>query len=158
LRILGDRQAAEDVLIDVYTEVWRRAGTFDRTRGSVSSWLVTITRTRAIDALRSRRRRGILEPIEEAGSLISEKPNPEETTLAVERHHLVQDALKELAPDQLEVIQLAYFKGLSHSEIARQMGQPLGTVKTRIRLGMVRMRELLGAAPATLSVAKGKMG
>jgi RNA polymerase sigma-70 factor (ECF subfamily) len=158
LRVLGDRQSAEDVLIDVYTEVWRRAASFDRTRGSVSGWLLTITRTRAIDVLRSRQRETPADPIEAARSLAWEGPSPEETALAAERYHLVHGALKRLAPDQLEAIQLAYFKGLSHSQIAQQLGQPLGTVKTRIRLGMMRLRELLGAVPATVSVVKGRMG
>jgi RNA polymerase sigma-70 factor (ECF subfamily) len=158
LRVLGDRQAAEDVLIDVYAEVWRRADSFERTRGTVAAWLLTITRTRAIDVLRSRRRKARAETMEAASVLTVDAPSPEDTALAVERRQLVHAALELLVPDQLEAIQLAYFKGLSHSEIARQLGQPLGTVKTRIRLGMVRLRELLGPVTAPLPMAKGKTG
>ena len=144
LRILGDHATAEEVLLDVYTQVWRQAASYDGARGTPATWLFTIARTRAIDRLRSgrlgdERRR----PIEAAENEPSRLANPEESSLDAERRALVRSALESLAPEQRQVIELAYFGGLSHSEIAARTGQPLGTVKTRVRLGMSKLSELL---------------
>ena len=111
---------------------------------------MTITRSRAIDILRSRKRERVTDPLEAAGDIEASTPDPESATADAERHRFVRGALTNLSDDQREAIELAYFAGLSHSEIATRLGQPLGTIKTRIRLGMMRMRELLGhlAAPA----------
>lgn len=144
LRILGDRGSAEEVLLDVYTQVWRQAASYDALRGAPLAWLLTIARTRAID----RRRSGFFdqqreEPLEAAQEEASRAISPEEATVSAERQELVRSALAALAPEQREVIELAYFSGLSHSEIALALGQPLGTVKTRTRLGMLKLAELL---------------
>ena len=144
VRILGEVAAAEDVVIEVYAQVWSQAGAYDARRGSVLAWLLTRTRSRAIDLLRSRNRATErTAPLEQAGELPAETPDPEETSLAAERRRLIQQALEGLQPEQRQVIELAYFSGLSHTEIAARLDQPLGTVKTRVRTGMLRLRESL---------------
>ena len=144
LRILGDRETAEEVLLDVYTQVWRQAATYDHQRGTPLAWLMTIARTRALDRLRSgwqdRQRK---EPLETASEARATAADPEEMTVAAERQRLVRLALQTLSPEQREVIELAYYSGLSHSEIAARLDQPLGTVKTRTRLGLIKLREAL---------------
>jgi RNA polymerase sigma-70 factor, ECF subfamily len=152
LRILGDEPAAEDVVIEVYTHAWRMASTFEPARGTASAWLLTVTRSRAIDALRARRRNRAREPLEAAVEVPSDAAGPEELNVAAERQRFVANALESLGNDQREAIELAYFSGLSHSEIAARLQQPLGTVKTRIRLGMMKLRELLGGLEPTLLV------
>ncbi|MBS1810517.1 MAG: sigma-70 family RNA polymerase sigma factor [Acidobacteria bacterium] len=144
LRILGDRSTAEEVLLDVYTQVWRQAGNYSRERGTPLAWLMTIARTRALDRLRSGRqeskRKESLEVVADAHSF---EASPEETTVGNEHQRLVRRALASLPAEQRQIIELAYFSGLSHSEIAAHLGQPLGTVKTRMRLGMIKLKELL---------------
>ncbi|MFN7944314.1 MAG: sigma-70 family RNA polymerase sigma factor [Blastocatellia bacterium] len=147
LRILNDRATAEEVMLDVYTQVWRQAGSYDLQRGSAMAWLMTIARSRAIDRLRSgwqdRQRR---EPLEVVGDARASSSSPEEATEISERRVLVRQALGSISPEQRELIEMAYYGGLSHSEIALQTNLPLGTVKTRIRLGMLKLREMLGPA------------
>jgi RNA polymerase sigma-70 factor (ECF subfamily) len=144
LRILGDTSTAEEVMLDVYTQAWRQAATYDISRGAPLAWLTTIARSRAIDRLRSgwqdQRRK---EPLEVAGDTPADSASPEDLTVASERQRFVRQALAQLSPEQREVIELAYFSGLSHSEIAERLNQPLGTVKTRTRLGMMKLREAL---------------
>ena len=144
LRILGDRSSAEEVVLDVYTQVWRQAGNYSRERGTPLAWLLTIARTRALDRLRSGRqemqRKESLEVVADARSLAA---SPEETAVSNEHQRLVRHALAALPIEQRQIIELAYFSGLSHSEIAAHLGQPLGTVKTRTRLGMIKLKELL---------------
>lgn len=144
LRILGDRSTAEEVLLDVYTQVWRQAGNYSRERGTPLAWLMTIARTRALDRLRAGRqeaqRKESLEVVADARSFAAD---PEETTASNEHQRLVRRALASLPTEQRQIIELAYFSGLSHSEIAAHLGQPLGTVKTRTRLGMMKLKELL---------------
>lgn len=144
LKILGDRPTAEEVMLDVYTQVWRQAASYDRSRGAPLAWILTIARSRAIDRLRSSKHDRLgSEPIETLSDLSASSLNPEENTAISERKKLVRSALRTLAAEQREVIELAYFAGLSHSEIALKLGQPLGTVKTRVRLGMMKLREFL---------------
>jgi RNA polymerase sigma-70 factor, ECF subfamily len=146
LRILGDPLSAEDVTMEVYLQVWRTAGSYDPRRGTVSSWLVILARSRAIDCLRSRkaRRAELEENIDEVVNLRDSRPGPELASVEAGRSRIVQKAMADLSPDQREAIELAYFSGLSHTEVAVHMGLPLGTVKTRIRLGMLNLRKLLG--------------
>jgi RNA polymerase sigma-70 factor (ECF subfamily) len=144
MRVLSDASAAEEVLLDVYTQVWRQAASYDSQRGTPLAWLTTIGRSRAIDRLRSgwqdQQRK---EPLETLGEAPTSAANPEEMTVASERQRLIRAALETLSPEQREVIELAYYSGLSHSEIASKLNQPLGTVKTRTRLGMMKLREAL---------------
>ena len=144
LRVLGDISSAEEVLIDVYTQVWRQAASYDANRGAPLAWMATIARSRAIDRLRSgwqdQRRK---EPLDVLGNAPANTVSPEESAAASELQKLVRDALNVLTPEQRQVIELAYYSGLSHSEIAEKLSQPLGTVKTRTRLGMMKLREAL---------------
>ena len=144
LRILNEHTLAEEVLLDVYMQVWRQAGSYDEVRGSPMAWMMTIARSRAIDRLRSGQQESLLrtsfEGLEEnARSEI----DVEETAAIAEVQVRVRDALETLPAEQREVIELAYYGGLSHSEIALQLEQPLGTVKTRIRLAMMKLRDIL---------------
>ncbi|HEX4950797.1 MAG TPA: sigma-70 family RNA polymerase sigma factor [Blastocatellia bacterium] len=144
LRILGDRASAEEVLLDVYTQVWRQAGTYRRERGTPLAWLTTIARTRALDRLRSgRQEMQRKESLDAATDVRSGAADPETTAASNEHQRLVRRALAELTVEQRQVLELAYFSGMSHSEIAAHLGQPLGTVKTRTRLGMMKLKELL---------------
>lgn len=144
LRVLGDASSAEEVLLDVYTQIWRQAANYDTSRGGPLAWLMTIARSRAIDRLRSgwqdRQRK---EPLDLINDRETEAASPEENTVVAERRKFVRAALSSLSPEQREVIELAYYGGLSHSEIAVKLNQPLGTVKTRTRLGMMKLREAL---------------
>ena len=148
LRILGEPEAAEEVTADVYLQVWRQAERYDPARGEALGWLLTIARSRAIDRLRNQTIRR--ERHEPEGTTRLRGPSPavasglEEAVRATERRHAVQRALMHLSPDERGTIELAYYQGLSHSEIAAKLGAPLGTVKTRIRLGMTRLRQELG--------------
>jgi RNA polymerase sigma-70 factor (ECF subfamily) len=144
LRILGERAAAEDAVVEVYAQVWAQAKAYDPQRGTPLSWLLTLTRSRSIDLLRARHRAQTVQPLETADNVQAMTLDPEETTVAAERHRIVRRALESLSDDQRQAIELAYFSDLSHTEIATKLRQPLGTVKTRIRMGMMRLRELLG--------------
>jgi RNA polymerase sigma-70 factor (ECF subfamily) len=147
LRILQERTAAEDVVVEVYCQVWNRASTYDRQRGTPLSWLFSLTRSRAIDLLRTRTRIRATELLAPLSDPDASVPDPEELSMTSERRRFVRHALQSLTDEQRRVIELAYFSGLSHAAIAAALGQPLGTVKTRIRTGMVRLRGLL--APLT---------
>ncbi len=145
LRILGNSSSAEEDLLDVYVQVWRTAKSFDSARGKVTSWLVSMTRSRAIDTLRSRQTRGanLAISLENVSELQDLRGGPEGQSVFRSRAEVVQKSLAELPEYQRSAIELAYFSGLTHGEIAARTGLPLGTVKTRIRSGMVRLRELL---------------
>lgn len=143
-RILGDPFAAEDVTIEVYTQIFRRASTYDRGRGTPLAWLLMLARSRAIDRLRAdAQRRQREQPLEMAAEARSPAADPEEVSAAAEMRRLVRAALAALTLEQRQVIEIAYYSGLSHSEIAARVGQPLGTVKTRIRTGMILLRDHL---------------
>jgi RNA polymerase sigma-70 factor (ECF subfamily) len=143
-RVLRDRAAAEEVLQEVFWQVWREADRYDQRRGSPEAWLLMRARTRAIDKLRSIRRRDktFVMPVNEA------VPRPaagegNDPGAAVADRGLVESALAQLSPAQRQVIELAFFEGLTQSEIAGRLGEPLGTVKTRVRLGLERLRGVL---------------
>jgi RNA polymerase sigma-70 factor (ECF subfamily) len=144
LRILGDSGAAEEVTLDVYHQVWRNAGSYDPKRGSPSAWLSTLARSRALDRLRSgayRRRRE--EALVEGFDAAWQGPRPDAANLAEERRSHVLAAISSLPPEQKRAIELGFFQGLSHSEIAERLDEPIGTIKTRIRLGMRKLKNLL---------------
>lgn len=144
LRILNDTGMAEEVLLDVYMQVWRQAAKYDRSRGKTLAWIVTIARSRAIDRLRSTRQEEMRkESLDAGGNSVQLTSAFEDPTIAPERQRVVRLALDSLPSEQREVIEMAYYLGLSHSEIAARLGQPLGTVKTRTRLGMMKLREQL---------------
>jgi len=143
LRIIGDRSTAEEVLLDVYTQAWRQAANYDEDRGAPLAWLMTIARSRAIDRLRSSKHDQYKDPLDAVAEISDQEPDPEQATVDSERRRLVRSALDTLPVEQREVVELAYYSGLSHSEIAMRLGQPLGTVKTRTRLAMIKLRDIL---------------
>lgn len=143
LRVLGDEGAAEEVMLDVYMQVWRQAAAYDAGRGSPLAWLATIARSRAIDRLRAGRQEWQRARSLETVSQQSTGENLEEAAYVTELREVVRGALGTLSAEQREALELAYYGGLSHSEIAERLGQPLGTIKTRIRLGMMKLRALL---------------
>jgi RNA polymerase sigma-70 factor (ECF subfamily) len=146
MRMLADTADAEEVTMDVYTQVWRTAPSYEAERGSVTAWLVTLARSRAIDRLRARASRVQREqPLVEFTDLQADTASPESATEAGMRRQRVLAALATLSPEQREAVELAFFSGLSHTELAGRLGQPLGTVKTRIRSGMIKLREQLEA-------------
>ena len=144
LRILHERSEAEDVLQEVFLQVWQRAGNFDAERGRPFTWLVTLARSRAIDRLRAKgsRERAALAS---ASETVEPVVDAEAEAFRAEQGEVVRGALLSIPEDQRRTLLLAYFEGLSQSEIAARLNQPLGTVKTRMRSGMSKLRELLGA-------------
>jgi RNA polymerase sigma-70 factor, ECF subfamily len=144
MRVLGDPARAEDAVQDAFLNVWNRASSFDAARGSLRAWLLTTVRNRCIDYLRGRgsheRREEELEP--EAGDAQSRSDPWREVALSLERG-AVRDAMASLPSEQRQVVEMAYFGGYSHSEIADMTGVPLGTVKGRMRLALEKMSSYL---------------
>lgn len=146
LKISGSPGEAEDVTIDTFWQVWQQANRYDPVRGSVGAWICTIARSRALDRLRTQRRSPLIatdEPPERADLTIDE--DPEQDVFLAERSAIVRSALGELSDSQREAIELAFYHGLSHAEIADRLNEPLGTIKTRIRLGLSKMRDRMAA-------------
>jgi RNA polymerase sigma-70 factor (ECF subfamily) len=140
LRVLQDTGAAEDVLQDIFMQLWRNPGAFDASRGNMAAWLAVIARHRAIDALRKRRPENDIADI-----VISVEPDLASETDQARAMEKVRGALQDMAPTQRSALELAYFEGLTHSEIAERTGEPLGTIKTRIRAGLLSLRKVLAA-------------
>jgi len=143
VRILNNREEAEDVLQELFLQVWHRAGDYDSNRGRPFTWLVTLARSRAIDRLRSvaSRERVATESAREATEEVSDAVAD---AVRSEQRGIVTSALSQLPEEQQRALVLAYFDGLTQSEIADRLGAPLGTVKTRMRAGMIKLREMLG--------------
>lgn len=145
-RILPQPDLAEEVVQDVFAQVWRDARRYERERATVAGWIVMLTRTRAIDRLRARKARpdqvtGV-EP-SSAPALVSTVRSPEAVTISEEEVKHVRGALGELPENQRTLVELAYYEGLTHTEIAERTGVPLGTVKTRLRTAMMTLRMAL---------------
>jgi RNA polymerase sigma-70 factor (ECF subfamily) len=138
-RLTGDQQLSEECTQDVFVRLWRRASEYDPERAKVTTWLFVITRNRAIELGRARSRRP--EPQAEV-DVPGESPDPADLVGAADDAQRVAEAMAELPAPQLEVLQLAYFDGLTHVEIAERLGLPLGTVKGRTRLALERLRHL----------------
>ena len=147
LRALGDQALAEEITQDVFFRIWEKAGTYRPEEAKVSTWLTSITRHRAIDVLRQRGVRPGLDHTEWTETQLMVIPDgadsPEEVTERALQQELVRRAVALLPAEQSRVLALAYYQGLTHSEIATLCGEPLGTVKTRIRLAMQKLREIL---------------
>ena len=142
LRLVRDPSVAEDITLEVFLQVWRTAAHYASSRASVTSWLAMLARSRSIDWLRSPQARLAQQSdtLEEARAFRDAEPDPEHACVAAAQTRAVQKGIGDLAPEQRQVIELAYFSGLSHSEIAGRLGQPLGTVKSRIRAAMSQLR------------------
>jgi RNA polymerase sigma-70 factor (ECF subfamily) len=145
VRMLRSRAEAEERLQDVFVELWRRSPQYDRHRASVSTWVITIARSRALDTLRARaRRRSDAQiPTEDAQLAAPEADRPDLKAEETFRRQRLQKALATLTDEQREVLEASYFRGLSHGEIAEEIGLPLGTVKSRILGGMKALRKVL---------------
>ena len=147
-RIVADADAAADVTQEVYLQVWRTAGSYDAARGSAWSWLALIARSRAIDRLRSERSyREALDEVEREPELASgSRDDPARDAGAAEERRAILEAMARLPEEQRAAVELAFFGGLSHREIAERTKTPLGTVKTRIRTGLQRLERALAQA------------
>ena len=156
LRILADEADAEDTVQEVFAQAWRQASRYDARRGAVAAWLLTMTRTRAIDRLRARRARpdAAAHPaVDDAtGLLAAPLVDPGDVLAAARDAARVRSALNRLPFVQRLAIELAYFEGLSQSQIAERLEEPLGTIKTRIRQGLLKLREVLSDGIAGGSV------
>ncbi len=145
-RILSDSSEAEDVLIDVFYEVWRRADQYDPERATPLTYLMTLTRSRAIDRRRAAQSRAKVATLQSADA--PDRPDasaatPLQNTLGSERAAIIRNALGRLDPDQRAALECSYYEGLTHTEIAARLGRPLGTVKGWIRQGLLRLRDTL---------------
>ncbi|WP_438483509.1 sigma-70 family RNA polymerase sigma factor [Oleiharenicola lentus] len=147
-RITNDSSEAQDIVQDVFLQLWRKASSYDTSRGSVFSWAATLTRNRSIDRIRMRKRHAELlaesaHDLQPASS--NSGDNSAETLWVREKADAVRAALMQLAPDQKKAIELAFFNGLTQQEIAAKLDEPLGTIKARIRRGLLKLRESLPA-------------
>jgi RNA polymerase sigma factor (sigma-70 family) len=140
LRVLRDASLAEDAVQDAFLQVWRAAGTFDPGRAKASTWLLTFVHRRAVDLVRREERRRT-EPTASAPE--PEERGADEDAEIRSRREIVQEALRRLPPEQREAIELAYYGGLTQSELAERLDQPLGTIKSRMFTGLQRLRDLL---------------
>jgi RNA polymerase sigma-70 factor (ECF subfamily) len=147
LHILQDAAEAQDIVHDAFITLWEKASTFERTRGSAFSWAVTLVRNRAIDRIRMRRRRAELlaESVPEDLGYGTEggAPSADDAAVQGDNARLVRAAIAELPAEQRRALELAFFGGLTQEEIARRLQEPLGTVKARIRRGLLKLREAL---------------
>ena len=143
LAIVGDRQTAEDLLQEIYLRVWSDAARYNPARGRPMTWLIAISRNRAIDRLRAERRRPLDGDVEEVESVHDPSPSAEDAVTQSETMRRLTDCLNEIAMDQRQCIQLAYFHGYTHTELAERLNTPLGTVKSWIRRGLQQLNECL---------------
>jgi RNA polymerase sigma-70 factor (ECF subfamily) len=136
LRVLQDTGAAEDVLQEIFMQLWRNPGSFDSSRGNMAAWLAVIARNRAIDSLRRRRPEDDIENV-----VVSVEPDLATETDRSRAMDKVRGALEQMPAAQRKTLEMAYFEGLTHTEIAKKTGEPLGTIKTRIRTGLLTLRK-----------------
>lgn len=149
LSIVKSRTEAEDILQEVFINIWQKADMFNENRGNVFSWIVTLTRNRAIDRIRSKgyknQQKTSASIDNPAIKLKGDHYDPLETTIFSDRAKLVKKALQEIPEKQSKVLKIAYYKGLTQSEISEHLKIPLGTVKTRMRQGMLKLKDILEA-------------
>ena len=145
-RVLNNQQAAEDVLQDVFTQIWDKAPLYDSNRGKPLTWAVTLTRNKAIDRLRSVQRRHRLQDDVEKEASLGEQfdgRNSLDAVEGIEKAQLIREAMIKLSEEQRAAIELAFFGGLTQTEIAEKLNEPLGTIKARIRRGMMKLRDVV---------------
>jgi RNA polymerase sigma-70 factor (ECF subfamily) len=150
VRVLNERQEAEDVVQEVFLQLWRDASSYRQERGNVSTWIVAIARSRAIDKLRSRKARRVLDPSgdsEAMQNIVENLPDPAMRQGDLDNQLLMRKAFGSLGVDQRVVIEMAYYEGMSQSEIAEALREPLGTIKTRIRSGLLKLKQALSSGP-----------
>ena len=145
VRITADQETAEEITLDVFYHVWRKASTYDPANGSVVGWIMNQARSRAIDRLRfDRRKKRVNTSPDGLQPTAAEIDDPQQACLFQEESRLLRNALEILTPEERNAIQTAFFSELTYEETAKQLDQPVGTVKTRIRSGMGKLREVLG--------------
>jgi RNA polymerase sigma-70 factor (ECF subfamily) len=144
VRITANRETAEEVTLDVFHEVWRKASTYDPASGSVIGWIMNQARSRAIDRLRFDQRKKRVNTYPQSLQPTTDIIDPQQTFLFGEQSRLLRSALEVLSPEERNAIETAFFSELTYEETARKLNQPLGTVKTRIRSGLGKLREALG--------------
>ena len=151
VRILGDAVSAEEVTQDVFMSVWRRGASYTSKKGKFTTWLFSIAHNRTIDELRKRRRdrSRINDDIDDHLNLESGDISPADATVAQSEYTKIRTAMENLPEEQKNVVELSYFKGFTQTEIAAKTGQPLGTVKTRMRLALKKLRKALSAELGT---------
>lgn len=142
-RITSDGTAAEDVVQDAFVSIWKQAPRFDPARGQVRSWLLTIVHHKAVDAVRRRANRAERALPEGPDEAVATTGQPESLAEWMMEAEAVRDAVRQIPDEQRQTIEMAYFAGMTHVEIAERMGVPLGTVKSRLRIGIEKMREYL---------------
>ncbi|HQR68856.1 MAG TPA: sigma-70 family RNA polymerase sigma factor [Thermoanaerobaculia bacterium] len=146
-KVLQNAEEAEDVALDVFWQVWRQADRYDPSRGAPPAWIFTLARSRAIDRLRARHRREdrtiSFDDPEMNLDPLDEKASPDQVASFRQTRDAVREAMESLSPVQREAVELAFFQGLTHVEIAEKLRQPLGTIKTRIRQGLIRLKNRL---------------
>lgn len=140
LRVLGDAAAAEDVLQEIFMQLWRNPGSFDASRGNLAPWLAVIARNRSVDVLRKRRPQTDLSE-----TVVSVEPDLAGEADRARAAEKIRATLREMPTAQRSALEMAYFEGYSHSEIAAKTGEPLGTIKTRIRAGLMLLRKAVEA-------------
>jgi RNA polymerase sigma-70 factor (ECF subfamily) len=145
MRITANRATAEELTLDVFHDVWRRASSYDAAGGPVIGWIMNQARSRAIDRLRFEQRKKRVNPHEGGGVPATAATESEDVVDAADQGRLLQDALKVLTPEERQAIETAFFSELTYAEAATRLNQPLGTIKTRIRSGLVKLRQALGA-------------
>ncbi len=147
LSIVKSKPEAEDVLQEVFMKIWQKADSFREGRGNVFNWIVTITRNRAIDRIRSKgyktQQKASADVNDPAVKLLSKNHNPLESTIFSDRAKMVKNALSEIPEKQSKVLKVAYYRGMTQSEISEDLNIPLGTVKTRMRQGMLKLKNIL---------------
>ena len=144
LRILRDESLAQDAVQEAFLAVWRTADRFLAERAKASTWILTLVHRRAVDLVRRQERRRS-EPLESAPEPVASEEVEEQATIRFQRQ-VVQEALRRLPPEQREALELGYYAGLTQSELAERLGQPLGTIKSRMFTGLTRLRDLLAQA------------
>lgn len=147
-RVLSSNEEAEDLLQEVFLQIWEKADTYAQDRGTVYSWTIALCRNKAIDRLRSKSHKGRSKEktIEHTGKLASQEPaaNPEQLLTLKDYSEVVSRAMKSLSSLEIKILELSYYKGYSQSEIARLLKMPLGTVKTKMRKGITKLRQVIG--------------
>lgn len=145
MRVTGNRQTAEELTVDVFHDVWRRAAQYDANGGTVLGWIMNQARSRAIDRVRFEQRKKRVDPHARAGMAAPSASVSDDALDLRERSQLLRDALTVLTSDERLAIETAFFSGLTHAEVATRLNQPLGTVKTRIRSGLGKLRQAFTA-------------
>lgn len=150
MKFLKEDADAQDVVQDVFIQIWDKANLYDPAKGKPLTWALTLTRNRSIDRIRAIQRRTRLRDDFEKETVVDESAGVREALSGVdasEKSQILRDAVGRLSPEQRKVIELAFFGGLTQSEVADRLGEPLGTVKARARRGLMKLKELLGEKP-----------